>query len=186
MGHAGGRFWQCRCDCGTIMPIASYNLRSGGSQGCRKCRCGGHNRTHGAPGTRLHSIWAKMLDRCRNQNCKEFKHYGARGIAVCTEWQAFEPFRDWAVANGYEPHLTIERRDNADGYHPGNCTWATMKTQCRNRRSNRFVPFNGRQVTLAEASEATGIRIGTLWRRLNLGWPPEKALSTPVAKASFR
>jgi hypothetical protein len=54
-----------------------------------------------------------MKARCYNKHEPAYVNYGARGITVCPEWlNSFEVFRDWALANGYQPHLTIDRRDN--------------------------------------------------------------------------
>ena len=36
--------------------------------------------------TRLHRIHHNMKNRCYNQNFKEYKNYGGRGITVCPEW----------------------------------------------------------------------------------------------------
>ena len=43
--------------------------------------------------------------------------YGERGIEVCNEWKNdFQSFYDWAINNGYNENLTIDRIDNNKGY----------------------------------------------------------------------
>lgn len=129
--------WRCSCDCGGETITSGGKLRTNYT---RSCGClwteevPGANRTHGESDTRPHKIWMGMRQRCENANNPAFDHYGGRGIAVCGEWQAYEPFRDWALANGYQPHLTIDRIDNDKGYEPGNCRWATYAEQRMNQR----------------------------------------------------
>ena len=95
------------------------------------------NYRHGGRQTRLYRIWAAMKTRCNNENFWAYSSYGGRGINVCPEWHSFVPFRDWAVANGYEEDLTIDRIDNDGGCRPGNCKWSTRKEQANNRRAIR-------------------------------------------------
>lgn len=83
-----------------------------------------------------------MRERCNNPNDKYYPDYGGRGIQVCPEWDDFEVFFEWAMANGYDPdapfgECTIDRVDNDKGYEPSNCHWISLTDQANNRRKRK-------------------------------------------------
>jgi hypothetical protein len=81
---------------------------------------------------RLRNIWHGMKRRCYNTEHIHYGSYGQRGITVCDEWKHdYTAFEAWALANGYESHLTIDRINNDGNYEPGNCQWLT---RAENRR----------------------------------------------------
>lgn len=123
-----------------------------------------------------------MKGRCQNPNNDAYKCYGGRGISVCEEWQEFIPFRDWALANGYQKGLTIDRINNNGNYEPSNCRWATRKEQANNRSTNCFLEFNGERKTFKEWSEITGISAKSISLRVNKGWNVERILTEPIVK----
>lgn len=93
---------------------------------------------HGDSHTRLYYVWGTMKTRCYNPNTKDYKYYGGRGIAVCEEWRTnFSAFKEWALANGYAPELTIDRVDVDGDYCPENCRWVTRAEQNRNQRKHK-------------------------------------------------
>lgn len=120
-----------------------------------------------------------MLSRCADPKNSQFKNYGGRGIAVCERWLAFDNFlADMGLPSDGQ---SIDRVDNDRGYKPGNCRWATTKEQARNKRTNVFVEFDGKRLTVQEWADHLGCQHTTLRRRLRL-WGTELALTTPVTK----
>lgn len=94
---------------------------------------------HGDKGTRLYNIWCNMKARCQRKSHPQYKNYGGRGIEVCFAWQKYSNFKEWALSNGYEEHLTIDRRNNNTGYRPQNCRWVDRTAQNNNKRNNVIV-----------------------------------------------
>lgn len=150
-------YWKCRCDCGTIREVVRTSLVSGRSTSCgcvhseiARTVLAQTATTHGWSKTRLYKIWSGMKKRCNNPKSNNYCDYGGRGISVCREWNNFEPFRDWAIANGYNDNLSIDRIDNDGNYEPNNCRWASAKQQSNNRRSNKKLTYNGVTKTISE------------------------------------
>lgn len=134
---------------------------------------------HGQTGTKTFYIWAAMIQRCKNPNCKDYKNYGGRGIGVCDRWLCFENFiKDM----GQKPEgLMLGRRDNDGPYSPENCRWETRTDQNRNRRWNRRFTINGINGCMIELCEHFKISIQTVSSRIHRdGWSPEKAFLTSV------
>ena len=135
------------------------------------------NYRHGKRHSRIYNIWRSMRQRCTNPNCINYKNYGGKGICVCNEWNDFTNFYTWAMANGYKDDLTIDRVDVNGNYEPSNCRWISYKQQANNKTNNRLIEFQGESRTLGEWASITGIKLGTIWNRLNLGWSVERALT---------
>lgn len=129
--------------------------------------------------TRIFNIWSSMKQRCFYRKHKSYGDYGGRGITVCHRWLKFENFL--ADMGEPPPGLTLERKNNDDGYHPGNCRWASQKDQRNNTRSNHRLVIDGVEKTLAQWREHYGIvNYYTLHYRLTQGWPALLALTTPA------
>lgn len=88
---------------------------------------------HGLSRTRLYRIWIGMKGRCYNPNYIQYAYYGGKGIKVCDEWiqcgAGFLNFYQWAMKNGYNDSLSIDRIDPSMDYTPCNCRWADKYTQ---------------------------------------------------------
>lgn len=124
-----------------------------------------------------------MKNRCCNPNADQFPDYGGRGIVVCEHW--LESFENFLADMGERPPGTTIDRINCNGnYEPSNCRWATVKEQCRNKRKNHRLNWEGRDWALAELAERYNHQFNTLAQRLKKGWELERALLTPTKHKS--
>lgn len=170
---------ECKCACGRSHIATSSNLRSGKTKSCGCIRKEQNNHvTHGGTGSLTHTRWLVMRRRCSDSNAAGYENYGGRGIKVCERWMDFSAFL--ADMGECPPGMTIDRIEPDGHYEPGNCRWATKLTQARNTRANRVLEFNGQAKCLEEWAEEYGMSSRSLMSRLRLGWPVEKALTTPI------
>lgn len=175
--------WECLCDCGTPVVHTSSELNSGSSKscGCLKFETGEKLKKYNARDRKLYFRWSDIKGRCYNPNDSAYHNYGGRGIKMCPEWEDdFFAFRDWAIANGYDEKLSIDRIDNNKGYSPDNCRWTNAKTQSNNRRSNRYITIDGITKTMMEWSEYYNIDYHQIQKRLALGWSEKDAVTKPI------
>lgn len=173
--------WLCVCDCGNFKEVESHNLQNGHTKSCgclRKEITIKRNKTHDLSHTRLHNIWTGMKTRCYNKNAVKYPNYGGRGIKVCDEWlNDFMSFYDWAMANGYNDNLTIDRIYVNGNYTPNNCRWITMEQQARNKRNSLIYTIDNETRSLVEWCKLLGLNYDIVRQRIKrYNWTIEKAL----------
>ena len=136
---------------------------------------------------KLRNAWFGMMRRCYTDDRKDYHHYREAGVTVCDEWlNSFDSFALWAINNGVEENLTIDRIDNEKGYSPDNCRWTTRKVQNNNNSFVITVRYQGEEKTITEWAEEYGINRDTLYARIITNkWPVEKALTTPTRKKNL-
>ena len=119
-----------------------------------------------------------MMRRCYDTNFNEYKNYGFRGITVCDEWHDVKKFYNWAINNGFQDGLSIDRIDVNGNYEPNNCRWVNAIQQMNNKRNNIFLEYNGQTMTLAEWARQDNITVkyNTILKRYHLGWSAEDIL----------
>lgn len=111
----------------------------------------------------LFNLWQTMKTRCENANRENYERYGARGVSVCEEWKEAKNFVEWALANGYQHGLQLDRIDNNKGYSPDNCRFVTATENSRNRRNTKFIEVRGVRKTVAEWSEELSVSKYTIY-----------------------
>lgn len=167
--NRGQMFWECICDCGQTAIVCGSNLTSGQTRSCgcyQRDTAAERANKHGLARDRIYNIWNEMVRRCENTKCGCYDYYGGRGIYVCEEWYDVRNFYEWAINNGYEDGLTIDRINNDDGYYPENCRWVDRRYQANNRRTNHFITYCNVRHTISEWARLFDIPQATLHKRV--------------------
>jgi len=170
------------CNCGKINFTRLEYLLDGTS---KSCGCG--RIKHGMAATgRLHPLyttWMNMKNRCYQKSHRSYIDYGGKGLTVCAAWKEdFNTFYNWAVENGWQQGLTIDRIKNSMGYSPDNCRWATQAEQNRNTKRNIWLTAFGETRCLVDwlnDKRCVVARTAVMQRIFILKWEAEKALTTP-------
>ena len=123
-----------------------------------------------------------MKARCLNPKHPDFKHYGGRGIQVCSAWLKFAGF--FASMGEMPEGLMLDRRDNNGNYEPENCRWISRIEQNRNKRVNVRYSLRGEAGTLGHLIDrfSPGLDQGTVITRMKRGLSLEEALTQPRYK----
>jgi hypothetical protein len=147
------------CQCGKSFVAVIAGVKSGNTRSCgciHSAQLSNRNRKHGLAFSPLYKVWGNMKTRCYNANCNSYKDYGGRGIIICDGWKNdFLTFAKWALLNGWNANLEIDRINNNGNYEPNNC---------------RFV-------TVTEWEKHLGFPAGVLHKRLYRKWNIERSLN---------
>lgn len=168
-------YWKCCCSCGAEIIVRSKCLARGETKSCGCLALENlinRSKTHGLAGTPIHIAWCSMRERCNNPHNKSYARYGGRGIKICERWlNSFENFYEDVskLPHFGEKGYSLDRINNDGDYCPDNVRWATRKEQCRNRRSNVIVEYQGVKMTMIEAAEKSGLDYKLLNNRYRKG-----------------
>ena len=180
------KVYRCMCECGNGTITRGYALRQNKVKSCgclRKIKPKQTFTKHGLRHHPLYTTWVNMRRRCNNINDCAYKNYGGRGIKVCEEWNTdFKCFYDWAMSNGYQDNLTIDRIDNDGNYEPSNCRWVDLFTQGSNKRNNHFITIDNETHTLFQWGRIYNIKPSLILCRIKRGWSEKDAITKPIKK----
>lgn len=168
-----------RCACGNEFTTVVSSVKTGHTRSCG-CLCGrivaDATRTHGKSRTPTYRVYLQMIRRCENKKNKSYADYGGRGIAVCQRWrESYELFLG-DMGERPSPSHSIDRIDNNGNYEPGNCRWATITQQRRNRRTTKWLTIYGKRMAAVEWAEVSMTNPKTVYARLANGWTDKEAV----------
>lgn len=111
----------------------------------------------------LKRIFHQMQGRCFNPNNKSYKWYGAKGITICDEWLDNPlSFENWALNNGYQDGLTIDRIESDQNYCPENCQWITMNENSRKAGNVNWITVKEETLTGRQWANKLGLGENTI------------------------
>lgn len=112
---------------------------------------------------RLKRIFMYMKQRCYMNECRDYRWYGAKGIKICDEWiQNPKLFEEWAINNGYNNSLTIDRIDENKDYEPNNCRWITRENNAKYKSTTSLIKANEEIHTGRDWAKILGIGVNKI------------------------
>lgn len=176
----------CRCECryATVREVSNHALHFGLSFSCGRCARSEGIRRHGLSKTPEYFVWHSVKTRCYDPNHIKFEHYGGRGVRVCERWLCKTGFENFIADMGPRPagKYVIDRVDTNGDYCPENCKWNTRRESDRNKRNNRRIVYQGRDILIIDLADELGMSRGLLLYRLKSKWSLEEAINTPTNK----
>lgn len=168
INKSGYAVWSFICDCGTTKNLVGTEVSNGKTKSCGCLSYGKtnlirHGQRKNGVVTSEYEAWSSMMARCNNPKHKKYNDYGGRGIMVCERWRKFENFFE-DMGKKPSPELSLDRFPNNEtgNYEKSNCRWATRIEQNRNRRSNRWIEFNGEIKIITQWAKMFETRKGNL------------------------
>lgn len=143
------------------------------------------NTKHGQHGSLTYARWKSMMQRCNPNSSRHHARYAGSGITVCDRWTEFSNFLA-DMGECPDKSMTLDRIDNARGYEPENCRWATKVEQNLNRSMTVLLTHDGITQSVTEWANVIGMSANTLHHRIGLGWTAERAITQPLKKRGAR
>ena len=179
------RSFLCKCECGNEKEIRLLHLVRGRIKSCGIC-----SRKADIEYPKLYRVWKSMKERCYLESYINANRYSKRGIKVCDEWvNNYNNFKDWALINGYDSNLRIDRIDNNGDYQPNNCRFVTNQENVNNREITFKVNYDGKEyafMDLMRLKNIDDLHHTTIRHRIQRGWNHNKAIDTPIKNGNYK
>ena len=165
---SGHWIYKCVCNVCGYEKYSHYGAISGQSNNATECK---HLRSNGEfitydhkwSNRRIAKIFNHMVSRCYNKDDKDYCWYGEKGIKIDQTWlNNPKYFEEWALNNGYEDNLTIDRIDADKDYCPTNCRWIPLEENSRRAGKVNWVTVNGETLTGKQWAEKLGLGINAI------------------------
>ena len=112
---------------------------------------------------RIQGIFEGMKRRCYGETVKSYRWYGAKGIKICDEWMNNPKlFEEWAISNGYDDYLTIDRIYEDKDYCPENCRWVSKEINSKYTSRTSMIYANGEVHSGKDWARILGIGLNTI------------------------
>jgi len=134
--------WICLCECGNYTRVVTGDLTTGHTQscGCYLQEQSLKSRTkHQDCSSAKYRSFHSAKNRCNNPNNQDFYSYGKRGVEF--RFKSYEEFL-MEVGRKPSPKHSLDRINVNGHYEIGNCRWATVIQQGRNKRRCRKITIN--------------------------------------------
>lgn len=134
-------------------------------------------------------VFNNIRSRVTDPSVACYKNYGGRGLTF--DWSNYLDFKrdmydSWLEhKKKYPKDTSIERIDNSKGYSKENCRWTTAKEQAKNRRTNRYLTYEGRTMIIADWARELGVSRQTVRHRIVSGWDVKSIIETPFNYANI-
>lgn len=164
----------CLCDCGNKITTSVHHFKNGGIRSCG-CLIKNHfvpNKKYNSYNEKLRNIYYAMIGRCHIPHDLAYKYYGERGVIVCNEWRNNgQTFFDWAIQNGWQPGLDLDKDKLGNGllYSPQTCCFITELENSHYKRSNVRILYKEEMLCLSQVVLIIGCTISYLRYRLKKG-----------------
>lgn len=154
------------CGYETVRPFSHFSAPSAITNNCKHLDRNGNYynfNKYNWSNERIGSIFNGIKDRCYNKNNKSYKWYGGKGVKVCKEWiDNPKSFEIWALSNGYEDNLTIDRINENKDYCPENCRWVSNINNAKYKSTTSLIEVDGETHTGKDWAKILGFGVNLI------------------------